>query len=210
MCDHNFAVIFGLVGGVGCGKSLVASLFREFGAEVVDADVIGHGLLCELEVQVLVRECFGDSVFCEVGGVSCVDRRELARRVFTPTELGQKELALLNSILHPRITKIIEAQMKSFKESGGKVLVLDVPLLLEAGMRGVVDRVVFVEASRENRIRRVSKRNWTETELNRREATQLPINEKQQQADFTINNNGTIDETRDQVKTLYTTHYGFR
>jgi dephospho-CoA kinase len=195
-------IILGLVGGVGCGKSLVAGMFVEFGAGLVDADEIGHELLLDSAISEQIRSHFGERVFCDVNGNSCVNRAKLARIVFEQSEQGLAELKYLNSILHPPITKIINQKIQHLFQNNYNIIILDAPLLLETGFKQIADKIIFVDSSRENRLARIRKRNWTENDLNLRESSQLPIKEKQQHADFIISNNKTINNTKKQVETL--------
>ncbi|MDR2344695.1 MAG: dephospho-CoA kinase [Planctomycetaceae bacterium] len=204
-------IILGLVGGIGCGKSLVANMFAELGAKLIDADIIGHESLADNSILEQIRSYFGEHVICNVNGTNCVDRTALARIVFTQSESGLKGLKYLNSILHPRISKIITEQIQlithdittSPKSNENNLIVLDAPLLLETGFDKITDKIVFIESTLENRTARILKRNWTENDLKLREAAQMPIEKKQQLADFIICNNETIDMTRKQVVQLY-------
>jgi dephospho-CoA kinase len=192
-------IILGLVGGVGCGKSLVAGMFVEFGAGLIDADEIGHELLRDSAISEQIKLHFGERVFCNVNGNSCVNRSELARIVFEQNEQGLAELKYLNSILHPPIIKIIKQKIQLLFQNNYNIIILDAPLLLETGFERIADKIIFVDSSKENRLARVRKRNWTENDLNLRESSQLPIKEKKQQADFIISNNKTIENTKEQV-----------
>ncbi|MDR1484480.1 MAG: dephospho-CoA kinase [Planctomycetaceae bacterium] len=195
-------MIFGLVGGIGCGKSLVGGLFVEFGAGLIDADVIGHELLSDSAISEQIRSYFGECVFCNINGVNCVDRFELARIVFAQTEAGFAGRKYLNSILHPPITKIINEKIQYLTQKNFNIIILDAPLLLETGFDKIADKIIFIDASRENRLARVLKRNWTENDLKLRESAQLPIEKKRQLADFIIPNNNTIADTKKEVELL--------
>jgi dephospho-CoA kinase len=195
-------MILGLVGGIGCGKSLVASLFVEFGAGLIDADAIGHELLLDSQISEQIRVHFGENVFYNSNGISHVDRSKLAQIVFAKTETGFAELKFLNSILHPPITKIINEKIQYLTQKNYNIIILDAPLLLETGFDKIADKVVFIESSVANRLARVLKRNWTESDLKSRESAQLPIEKKRQLADFIISNDNTIPNTKKQVEQL--------
>ncbi|MDR2169587.1 MAG: dephospho-CoA kinase [Planctomycetaceae bacterium] len=194
-------MIFGLVGGIGCGKSLVAGLFSDFGAGVIDADAIGHGLLEDAAIMKQIRKYFGNDIFCDINGASRVDRRKLASIVFDQTESGTNARNQLNSILHPPIAKIINKKIVQL-EKNYNFIVLDAPLLIETGFDKVTDKIVFIDAARKIRLERILKRKWTEYDLNLREATQLPLEKKRQRANYIINNNKTIEYTKKQVKII--------
>jgi dephospho-CoA kinase len=110
-------MILGLVGGIGCGKSLVAKLFEELGAKLIDADKIGHELLADETISKQIESYFGKKVFRKIEGVDCIDRSELARIVFAQTESGLAGLKYLNSILHPKIHKIIGERIRFFSQN---------------------------------------------------------------------------------------------
>ncbi|MDR2761748.1 MAG: dephospho-CoA kinase [Planctomycetaceae bacterium] len=212
-------MILGLVGGIGCGKSLVAKLFAELGAKLIDADKIGHDLLSEETISKQIRSFFGEKVFRNIDGVDCIDRSELAHIVFEQTEEGLAGLKYLNSIIHPRISKIIDEKIRLFSQNNfcsdqtnckiyqqsqnaNNLIILDAPLLLETGFDKITDKIIFIESSRENRIVRILKRNWTENDLTLRESVQLPIDQKRKRADFIIVNDKTIDDTKNQIISL--------
>ncbi|MDR1480755.1 MAG: dephospho-CoA kinase [Planctomycetaceae bacterium] len=196
-------MILGLVGGIGCGKSLAAGEFVGLGAGLIDADEIGHELLYDSAVAERIRSYFGESVFVEAGGVCVVNRAELAGVVFKQNEQGVAGLKYLNSILHPQIAEKINQKIQYLSQNNYNIIILDAPLLIETGFDRIVDKIIFVDATRENRVARILKRNWTEGDLNLREASQLPIEKKRQLADFIIHNNKTIKDTQKQIATLW-------
>ena len=93
--------------------------------------------------------------------------------------------------------------MAAYASREAPVAVIDAPLLLEAGWSDLCDSLVFVEACRANRLERTSLRNWSAGEIVRREATQMPIEEKRRLATWSIRNDGSRDELADQVESLW-------
>jgi dephospho-CoA kinase len=189
----------GIVGGVAAGKSEVARMIASAArsAEVIDADAEAHEALAEPEVAREIRSVWGDRVFGPDGRVS---RRALADLVFGDYEL----LARLESIVHPRVVESIRRRVEEARRSGKpEVVVIDAPLLLEAGLDSVCDHVVYVEADQERRVELARKtRGWGAREVALRERRQIPLRSKKDRADTTIDNRGALEETRAQVEGL--------
>ncbi|MDR2115345.1 MAG: dephospho-CoA kinase [Planctomycetaceae bacterium] len=193
-------IIIGLIGGIGSGKSTVAEMFCQLGAKRIDADQIGHEVLQYHEVQIAAQNRWGNRIFDANGKIN---RKVLAQIVFDPSEIGCAELRFLNFLVHPYITRKIENQIRQFAESQYRYIILDAPLLLEQHWKQRVDYLVFVDAPRSIRLARIQQRGWTQTELDARELTQLPIEEKRHAANWIINNSGNLDETLDHVKEIW-------
>lgn len=185
------ARVVGLIGGIGSGKSTLARwLGEQLGAPVIDADEAGHRALTREDVRQKIRDSFGPEVFDEDGAVS---RARLAERVFGAAESRQELRNRLEQIVHPVICEEIERALARVSQSSELVL-LDAAVLLEAGWNGICDAVVFVDAPRAVRAERVrASRQWSADELAQREASQWPLERKQQSADVIIDNSGTIE-----------------
>jgi dephospho-CoA kinase len=190
-------VVVGLVGGVASGKTEVAGMLAEHGAEVIDADAEAHKALAEPEVAGEIRAVWGEEVF---GPDGQVDRRALGRLVFEDAE----SLARLEGIVHPRVEEAIVRRIDAAGRLGGpRMVVIDAPLLLEAGLDRLCDHLIYVEADDERR-RELARttRGWNVRELELRERRQIPLRKKKTRADTTIDNRGTLEETRAQVENL--------
>jgi dephospho-CoA kinase len=187
----------GLVGGVASGKSLVARMLVELGAGLLDADRTGHAVLAEdAEVHRAIRERWGRAVFTSDGRV---DRAAVARRVFAKTHAGCEDREFLEGLLHPRIRARLESQRDRFAAENRPAVVLDAPLLLEAGWQSICDLVLFVDAAQPVRLERARQRGWSEVEFLDREAAQWPIERKRLLADVTLDNSGSEDQLRQAV-----------
>ncbi len=168
-------IVLGLVGRIGAGKSTVARLFARLGAHVIDADRIAHEVLREDAVKAAVAARFGPGV---VGADGEVDRRGLAGLVFGDEPKHAAALAALEAIVHPRVRGRIAAELARLRHAAegapaGGVVVLDVPLLVQAGWADACDRLVVVECAEEVRSERLAARGWTATEREAREAAWL-------------------------------------
>lgn len=194
----------GLVGGVASGKSRVGQMLVELGAGLLDADRASHAVLAdEAEVHAALRARWGDSVFLADGSV---DRAAVAHRVFGQSETAAADRQFLEDLLHPRIRRRLEAERREMIAAGRPAIVVDAPLLLEAGWGAMCDIVLMVDASRETRLARARNRGWSEADFDEREAAQWPIAKKRDAADVVITNNGTEQRLRDAVRQFWDRH----
>ncbi|MBQ9372839.1 MAG: dephospho-CoA kinase [Thermoguttaceae bacterium] len=177
-------VVLGLVGGIGAGKSFATKEFVAQGAVAFNADEEARNMYDNSEVLAAFRARWRDVVDSE----GRVDRAKLAALVFAPTPQGRRELDFLNAVLRAPLAARFKEWRETIVRDGTNrhVVVLDAPLLFEAGWDAFVDYVVFVDASEATRRRRIIERGWREDELERRERTQTPLAEKKARADFII------------------------
>ncbi len=188
-------MIIGLTGGLGCGKSEVAKILKKRGLMVISADEVAHHLLEEDFVKSRIREIFGEVVFTPNGKV---DRKKLAGIVFSDEERLRK----LNSILHPLIRRVINAEIAKARERGEN-LVVEIPLLLESKGAYDVDVIVVVSTPLNKVIKRLKeKRGWSEEEIKRRLSKQMPLKQKERLADHVIRNDGTLADLEAKVNAL--------
>ncbi len=211
MCAHADSppvpVKIGLMGGIGCGKSTVAQMFGELGATVMDADHAAQEALDEPDVVAAVKQRWGEAVLGEDGRV---ERRKLAGHVFADTADAEEDRRFLERLIHPRVRSKLDCQLAELAHHDAPAVVLDVPLLLEAGWDSLCDHLLFVDAPREQRLKRVRGRGWADSELRQREATQLPVATKQSRADAVIDNSDSLSRTRAQVEAIWTRWVGSR
>jgi dephospho-CoA kinase len=164
--------IIGLIGRIGAGKSTVARRFAAHGAHVIDADRIAHEVLAEDDVVRLIADRFGTDVLDATGRVH---RRAVADRVFGPTADQARALEWLEGVVHPRVRRRIAAELEAARAlkngtARDAVVVLDVPLLVQAGWAERCDRLVVVECEEPVRRQRLAARNWSPAEQAAREA----------------------------------------
>jgi dephospho-CoA kinase len=183
--------IFGLTGGIASGKSTVATRFRERGIPVIDADQIAREVVQPgTDGLADIVKHFGPGVLLSTGEL---DRKALGTRIFSDASLR----AALNQIVHPRVSQRTSEHMQTLRGKGERVACYEVPLLfeshLEEGLRPVV--LVFV-APEVQRARLMGRDGCTVEEANARIAAQMPLADKRARADFTLENNGTIDALR--------------
>lgn len=187
----------GLTGGIGCGKSTVAAMLRELGFPVLDADPLGRALL-EPGLPAfadVVRE-FGAGILNAEGRV---DRARLAAIVFQDSA----KLAALNGITHPRVGELIEVQCREWERPGGPPAgIVEAALLLEAGYRDSLSRIIVVWCRPEQQRGRLLARGMPAAQIDLRIAAQMPLEEKRRLATDEVDNSGTLEATRRQVESL--------
>lgn len=184
-------ILVGLTGSFGSGKSAVATMFSERGIPVQDADQVARDVVRNgtTGLDEVVRQ-FGAEV---LGSDGEMDRAKVAAIVFGDPAARQR----LNAIIHP---KVREEQMRFVQaNAAAPIVVLEIPLLLESGGRGAMNKVVVVTASERIRFARLKGRGFGEKEVIARLGTQMPQAVKVSKADYVITNDGTLDETRKQV-----------
>ncbi len=182
-------LIVGLTGGLGTGKSTVAAMFAKHGAVVIDADAITRDLLqpgkkCFKKVAKL----FPDAILS-----SRLDRQALASIVFQDSH----NLKQLTDLLHPQAFKEIQKRISLNRNK--PLIILDVPLLFEAGWEKIVDTTVAVKALRRQLTARLKRKGFSSRDITRRLQAQMPLSEKVRRADIVINNQGSRASTQRQV-----------
>jgi dephospho-CoA kinase len=193
--------VLGIIGGIASGESLVSRRLGELGAEVLDADRVGHAVLRDPEVERAIRERWGDGVF---GPDGRVDRSRLAAVVFSGLPDNREDLDYLEQLTHPRIKQKLRETMDEMARAGtAAVLVLDAALLVEAGWASLCDKILFVDAARRVRLQRAAQRGWTEAGFDAREAAQASVDSKRVRADFVIDNSSTLEHTYEQLETVW-------
>jgi len=190
--------VIGIVGGVGAGKSTAAAEFVALGCELVDADAIGHELLREPDVLDAIRRRWGNGV---LGADGQVDRKALGRCVFR----DEQELKALNGILHPRIRRRMARQIARARRTPGvRGVVVDAAVLFEAGWDNLCTHRVFVAAGAEDRFGRVARqRAWEHATWQQREKSQIPLDKKQGECDYTLENCFGVSRLREQIRELF-------
>ncbi len=187
-------IILGVTGGFGTGKSTVVKYFKRFGAKVIDADKIARNLLNPgTDVYRKAIDIFGKGI---LKNNKSIDRVKLAGIVFNDNTL----LKRLNKLVHPEVKKIIKQEIARAPE---KRVVLDVPLLFEAKMGNLVDRIIVVKASRAKQIERLcNKASLRKQDILKRINAQMSLSDKVRLADFVIDNSSTIENTNKQIERL--------
>lgn len=194
--------VIGLVGGIGSGKSFLSkALTRRYRVALVEGDATGHQVLKEDSVKKAIRDRFGSAVF---DGEGEVDRRRMSSLVFGSSPEAREARAALEAIVHPHITERLTQQIAAARMRPEiELVVLDAALLLEAGWRSLCDRVIFVDASDEQRQSRVEQsRGWSPAQLRAREESQFSLERKRREADDVVDNSRTADHALTQLEAI--------
>jgi len=193
--DPRKRVVVGLTGSFGSGKSSVAGIFAGRGAHVIDADKIAHSLIRPASsVYRRIIRVFGEDILKKD---STIDRRKLGEIVFN----DKARLARLNRIIQPEIIRMIKSRIRAHTSG---IIVLDAPLLVEAGLTKLVDTLIVVTISPDKQISRIMKKTGLlQSEIKKRIACQIPLAEKIIRADFVIDNDQTKSRTRRQALEVF-------
>ncbi len=188
--------VIGLAGGIGAGKSEVARALADLGCHVIDSDQEARAVLERPEVKAQLVAWWGSGVLDAQGKVN---RAAVAEIVFK----NPVDRARLEGLIHP-LVKLRRSEFRRGAEAArARAVVVDAPLLFEAGVDAECDAVIFVDAPREARLARVlSTRGWNEAELDRRERAQMPIEEKRRRSTHILKNTGTAVDLRRQTEVL--------
>jgi dephospho-CoA kinase len=207
-------LVIGLVGGVASGKSFVARCFESLGAEVLNADEIGHQILALPAVIAEIRSAWPQVVLLD----GTIDRQALAKIVFrtdTPTtesagrdrpaspQIFNQPLTQLEKITHPAIGICIDQRLSELRAASQIAAVLDAPVLFKAGWQSRCDKIVFVDADLAQRQKRAVERGWPADEIDKREQFQTTLLFKRQNSTDILNNSNSKQETVSQVRQLW-------
>ena len=188
-------MIVGLTGGIASGKSTVSNYFREFGAEVLDADVVAKELSEKEENVAKIIEIFGNEILDENENIS---RKKMRERAF----LEKDKLKQLNELLHPQVIEVFKNKKENTKED--EIVIFDIPLLFEAGMENLCDTVIVVYISKRVQLERMMKRDRHGIDLAERIIeSQMSMSDKIDKADIIINNNCTLEDLKNNVNVVY-------
>jgi len=189
----------GLTGGIASGKSNVAGVLVELGAFVVDADHLAHRLMRPGEPAFdEIVERFGRRIVDDRGEI---DRQRLGRLVFGDAQAR----AALNGIMHPRVRAEAERQFAEAAAAGrARVAVFDAALLVETGAFRDFDRLIVLRCARETQIERLIQRGGlSRDEALARIEAQAPLERKVALADYVIDTDGPIENTRRQTEAVF-------
>lgn len=185
-------IIVGITGSYGSGKSTIAKMFSGPDTAIIDADKLAHKVILPgSKIYKKIIRVFGRGILGR--RVKKIDRGKLAKLVFSDKRL----LLKLNCLVHPEVISSIKREIKDSKE---RVIILDAPLLIEAGLNKITDKLIVVKASRRKQIERICKK----VSLNSKEALkrinmQMPLKDKLRLADFVVDNSGSLKKTKKQV-----------
>lgn len=182
--------IVGITGGIGSGKTSVASVFLEEGIPILNADAIAKQAMTESpRLRTRIRTVFGDASYSPDGSLNT---QFISSVAFSDTNTLNK----LNELVHPEVRKLATKEFSRLRKNGVRIAGMDAPLIFEAGMEDMFDAILLVVASRQNRIERVLARNpaLKKQDIVRRMRYQIDPQKARERADFVITNDETPEE----------------
>jgi dephospho-CoA kinase len=189
--------VFGLTGGIGSGKSTVARMFREEGFAVLDADLLAREVIAPGTPAYgeIVRK-YGKKILLPDGRI---DRKALGETVFS----DPAKRADLEAITHPAIAYAIREGLDRLRSEGFTAAIVEAALIHEAGRRGFFEGVIAVRCDPDSQLRRITERDGLSADQARRRIrSQMDAEEKARASDYVVDNSGSLEETRAQVRRL--------
>jgi len=193
------ALLAGLTGGMGSGKTTVGNLFKTLGAHVLDADEICRSLVEPGKPAWLeIVDLFGNGI---VKDDQSLDRQKIADIVFK--SLDKKKA--LEAILHPRVMEEEQVLYKNIlRGDPGALVIIDAALLIESENYRKVDKVIVIACDEETQLRRIMVKNkFSRGDAQRRLQQQMPLEEKIKFADYVLHNDSGVSELSEKVETLF-------
>jgi len=188
--------VIGVTGGIGCGKSEVANICRDYGLNIIDADEISRNVTTSHGAAIAeIEQVFGKKMITEDGSLN---RKAMSDLVFK----NKRSLDQLSSIIHKYVVEEMRNQVETLKKKKCKAVVLDVPIPVKNGFLDICDQVWVVWADDELRISRLNQRGMTTVDARRRIKSQMTKEDYEAIADKTILNNGSLDTLRKNVVLL--------
>lgn len=186
-------LILGLTGNIGCGKSSLSSIFKEYDIDIIDADIISREIFRDRELLDLIFMNFGEGIK-NIDGT--LNRRALGNIVFNDDE----KLIMLNKLTHPRIRENIVSKINDLRANNKKIVVIDGALLIECNYLDMIDKLLVVTCDENIQIERIETRdNCTKEEALKRINSQMSQNEKIKYANYIIDNSGSIKELKEKA-----------
>lgn len=192
-------IIAGLTGGIASGKSTVSGFFADAGAYIIDADEIARAVVSPgLPAYDEIISYFGQSILLADGGI---DRKRLGDIIFN----DPRKKTRLDAIVHPRVYKRSQALIAQIAAGTPEaVIILDIPLLLEAGMETGLQEVIVVYVPESLQLKRLMNRDGLDRQAAMaRIRSQMPIEKKRRRASIVIDNSGSLAYSRRQTLAVF-------
>ncbi len=193
-------IVIGITGSIGMGKTTASNMLRDMGIPVHDSDASVHKLMGPEGAAVpVVAHKFPDVLRTDEAGRSYIDRQALGRVVFGDRQKKRE----LEDILHPLVRAESDAFKEEMRQKAHKIIALDIPLLFETDGEKRVDVTICVTASKDEQRKRVMARpGMTSEKFERIVSGQLPDAEKRKRADYVVETDISLDETRKQLQKI--------
>jgi dephospho-CoA kinase len=199
MSGRSRFLLVGLTGGIATGKSTVSGMLRELGGEIIDADLLAREVVEPGQPALAqIASEFGPDVLTAAGAL---DRKKLGAIIFASPERRRR----LEAITHPAIRDRFVARLGELADKGFVgIVIYDAAVLIESGNHKNLDRLVVVVTDDATQMMRLRGRDGTDEAENRRKiASQMPLAEKAELADYVIDNSGSREATAEQVRRVY-------
>ncbi|MFG0256790.1 MAG: dephospho-CoA kinase [Phycisphaerales bacterium JB043] len=189
--------VIGILGGVCSGKTEAALTLEEAGCARFDADEQAKIQLNDPEVREKLVEWWGDEALDVTGQLH---HGAIAKIIFRDPSQRRR----LEELIHPRVREAMHQAIRDANAQNIPAIVLDIPLLFEAGLDRLCNVVLFIDTPDEIRIRRAADdRGWSPDEVRRRESAQITLEEKHRRADHVVPNDASIEDLRSSVRSWY-------
>jgi len=194
-------LFIGVTGNFGTGKSTVCKIIEEFGYPIIYSDSLAKELMVKNEeVKKRIIDNFGEEAYLEDGSLN---RKWLAEKVFANSPESEQILARLNAIVHPFVLDETEKIITRLIEEGNRMIFFESALIFEANIQDLFDYIILVDSKKEKIYERMEKLGkFSKEDVDLRLQRQIPAKEKYNSVDFIIQNNGSLDELKTNVKLI--------
>lgn len=194
-------LFIGVTGNFGTGKSTVCKIIEEFGYPVIYSDSLAKELMVKNEeLKKRIIENFGEEAYLEDGSLN---RKWLAEKVFSNSPESERILARLNAIVHPFVLDETEKIITRLIEEGNRMIFFESALIFEANIQDLFDYIILVDSKKEKIYERMEKLGkFSKEDVDLRLQRQIPAKEKYNSVDFIIQNNGSLEELKTNVKLI--------
>lgn len=191
-------MLIGLTGGIASGKSTVGKILKDLGAKVIEADEIAREIVKPGKVAwERIVDYFGEDILLSNQEL---DRKKIGEIIFHDEAAREK----LNQITHPLIISEIKARIQQSKENGEEIIVVDIPLLIEIDVMHLFEEVWVIYVTRKTQIKRLIERDQIDRETAIAKIdSQLSLEKKKEYADRLIINEGSKEELREKVLSIW-------
>jgi len=187
-------IIVGITGIIGSGKTTASSILKNKGFDVIDLDALVKEIITTDEVVDEIGQTFG---------TECIPNGRVDIAMLRQKALQSREaLQTLENIIHPRVRHEMWHTIDELRAQGKALCIIDGPLIFETGLHKELDKIVVVSAAPETIKERLKIRGMTEEDLVRIMDFQIPLKEKEEQADYVMHNNGTVEDLERNIEGL--------
>ena len=189
--------LIGLTGGIASGKTAAAAILRRLGAAVIDADELSREVVQPgEEAWKEIIAAFSPAVLQQD---KTLDRKKLRKLVFDDPAARKK----LEAIIHPKVRALAEKKIRELQATGNEIIVYEVPLLFEGQLQLWLRPVILIACSTATQKQRLKQRDGlTDEQAQQHLNAQMSLEQKRRLADYVVENNGSLDDLEQQVKTV--------